>query len=409
MIHELTDEDLERRLVAALDEVVPQLARDVSVDLSRAPGRPTTTSVLEVATHRRRDLRTARGRSLAAAASIVAVVALGATVLGGRSGTPGDAPSSEPAATAPAVVAFDPTTGSPITKALPYDVTPAVVRDGWSYYGWSGLQPISTDRPSASCPGCGTDRMILAADGPLFGGAILTAWTVDADIEPTATAHAVQVGAVTASSTDDGASGGRVTLFWPLAPGRTAYVDAYGLTTEQLTEMASSIDFSGATPTMAPPAGFHIIDAPRRANAQHYYGMMEDPAQWQTLQIYATNAGLQGMLDGQYLTSDMLLLGWTPRVVDGVTVAFDDQTADPASAGNASAIWVAGDWAYLVIGQRFTSPDEFATALAALHLTDPATFATATSTAMAADLDTRAQEERPSSGSEGIGGATPQG
>ncbi|HWL43657.1 MAG TPA: hypothetical protein VNQ73_11985 [Ilumatobacter sp.] len=76
--------------------------------------------------------------------------------------------------------------------------------------------------------------------------------------------------------------------------------------------------------------------------------------------------------------SRLLLEGWTPRAVDGVTTAFDNTGPENDGVGTGSAVWVSGDWGYVVIGHRFNNAEAFDAALQALQLADEQTFAAAT-------------------------------
>lgn len=424
MTHPLTDHELEARLVATFDEVIPRLRALQPLPLDPADERA------PLGTHRagpagdglrpfagacevdrsldgrreevglRRRSQTVAGprRHVALVAAAIGIVA-GAGVLwaAGRGPAPEGSPpaaespaagdASAPAADAP-VAAFDPTTGSPLTAAMPAGTPPLVVADGWAYSSYTGVQPYSADPPSAFCPGCGADRLMVAADGPLFSGPLFTAWVAPVAYEPADMDWPVTIGGVEGrfmGATDPPfpADENRVTAMWPVGNDRTAYVDAVGLSNDDVFALAAALDTSGDRPTMTPPAGFHLVDAHRPDGASFWYGTLDDPVRTstgmiRTLQVYATDAGLQALVDWRYPTGRLLIEGWTPQEIDGTTVAFHDATADPESAGNASAIWIAGDWAYVVVGQRFTSGDDFAAALRSLHLADQATFGAAT-------------------------------
>lgn len=397
MTTKLTDRELEARLIATFEEVIPRLRRAPEHAAASSPA-----VLVDVAMRRDRVRSSTRRRHVAVAAAAVLTVGTGALWATARGRTP--VASTAPAVTAAAASTAGPAAAgagpadSPLVAALGFDTQPLVVADGWAYDGASPLQPVSANPPSATCPGCGTDRLVVAADGALFDGPILTAWIADVPYAPETMDWPVRIGGIAGRfmGAPDGSLGpwdSKVTVMWPVGPDRTAYVEAIGLSNDQVFAMAAALDVSGDKPAIVPPAGFHVVEAPLRSGASYRYGTMDNVAgrqtspTYRTLQVYATNAGLQGLVDWRLPTGRLLMEGWTPRVIDGTTVAFDDRTADPESAGNASAIWVAGDWAYVVIGQRFTSGDEFVAAVEALRLGDEASFAAATADAATASLE----------------------
>jgi hypothetical protein len=169
-----------------------------------------------------------------------------------------------------------------------------------------------------------------------------------------------------------------VRVVWPIGPGRTAFVDAAGLANEQVFQMAASLTFESAVPTMAsPPVGFSIKPAPRDPGPTQEMDLKLVHGDL-NVEIIAVSSGLQNLLDWKSIAPDPLN-GWVPRQVDGVTIAFDhsDPTPSPRLLG-LSASWVAGGWGYMVIGNVFTSEAEFLDVVASLRLTDDATFAAAT-------------------------------
>lgn len=445
MSHDVIDPELERRLVAALHEQIPRLqpaavgvgdptasrgawrrgdstgatthvrpgqpGRDHDPDGRVAPAPAPRRPPPAARARRAPRARHSPTRALGIAAAVGAVAGLGALLvfLPGNGNAPtGVADTAPPVPTGPPAPTGD--SGSLLTTALPAGIVPRVVADGWTYAAYSGVQPLSADPPSTDCPGCGTDRLLLAADGALFAGPIVTAWTLDAVQDPADFDWPVRINGVDArfmGAIDGGvpAAENRVVVMLPLLGGRTGYVESSGLANDEVFALAASIDFSGAAPTVVPPAGMHLVDSPRRGDGQWTYASLDGPDRadgtgvWHTLEVYATNLGLQGLADWRYPTSRMLLeSGWTPREVEGVTTAFDDATADPASAGNASAIWVSGDWAYVVIGHRFTSADDFDAALRSLRLTDGAGFEAAVTGALHASLATAEEEMAKASG-----------
>ena len=94
----------------------------------------------------------------------------------------------------------------------------------------------------------------------------------------------------------------------------------------------------------------------------------------------ASDGGVHGLVDWHSI-GNVLAWDWEPRDIGGVTVAFDAPAPDEKPILAATAAWVAGGWGYVVIGHAFDSGDDFLTAVAALHLTDLTTFATASANA----------------------------
>jgi hypothetical protein len=390
------ESELERRLEAALQEMMPYLESatsdrvvDATSTVARGGARTFDDSYVKVlSTHRRRDARrTRQHRALSIAACLIAVAGLGALVAATRDQAP-RALVSPADATSPARTVetpLDTTSGSLLTTAVPSGVRPLISVDqpGWVVQGFSGFNPVAGTTPAATCAGCGVTRLVVAAEGPLFSGPIFTAWTLDDNYDVTAFDWPVTIGTTPGRfiGSADGttpAAKNRVRVVWPLSPGRTAFVDAAGFTNEQVFAMAASLTFESAVPTMvAPPAGFSVMPAPRDPGPTTQQMIMELANGDLNLEVIATSSGLQGLLDWKSIAPDPIS-AWVPRQVDGVTVAFDhyDPTPSPRLLG-LSASWVAGGWGYMVIGNVFTSEAEFLDVVASLRLTDDPTFGAA--------------------------------
>ena len=292
-----------------------------------------------------------------------------------------------------------------LSTPVPAGVKPMMVvgRDDWTLEGYAGPRSIAPTVPSATCAGCGATRLIIAADGPLFSGPVLTAWSINDDYDVNAFDWPVTIGATAGRfiGSQDGtipANQNRVRAVWPLSPGRTAFVDAYGFTNEQVFEMAATLTFDSSVPVMADlPVGFSVVSTPTGAGFteqiyNRFVGGAPDAEAHGTsvpvIELIVTNGGLQGLLD--WRNPGGLFGSWgEPRTIDGVTVLLDRE-ADPNEPPilTISATWVVDDWNYTAIGHVFQTEAEFLDVLASLKPTDEPTFANATSTANTYELET---------------------
>lgn len=330
-----------------------------------------------------RSLRPSPGRhrwvrpvSVAAAIALVAAGLAGLVHLRARTGSP---PS--PVASVPGPL--DPVGGSLLTTPVPSDVQPLVsmARPGWTVDGFSGFQPVAPRGPSATCPGCGAQRLVLAADGPQPGGALFTAWTIAADYDLDRLDTPVSIGAVGGRANSRGSgtptAENRMTIAWPLGPGRTAFVDATGMSDAQVIELATSLTFDADVPVMpARPPGFHLVDAPAAATAVEAFVSLTDGRHG--IELIATNAGVSGLLDWRYPGGHLMYRATQPRQVDGAAVAVDLPPAGERPIVAQDVYWVAGGWGYTAVGHLFDSEADFLAALADLRLTDHATFSATT-------------------------------
>jgi hypothetical protein len=332
-----------------------------------------------------------RPRTFGVAAAAVIVVAGIVGVFSVRSGLESPTGDSSPTQSAELLpdatvqAPLDPATGALLTTPVPADVEPlvSIARLGWTIGSTTGFQPAPPPAASTACPGCGVTRLVLAADGPLFSGPLFTAWTIDADYDLNQLDSPVTIGAIPgrANSRPDGTPTAlnRMTVAWPLGPGRTAFVDASGLPNEQVVEMAASLTFESTIPAMpARPAGFHEIDAPVPGTTTQISLNLTDGRS--SIELYATNAGLQGLLDWR-APGHVLFRELKPHVLDGATIAFDAHPAPERPIVALDAYWVVGGWGYLVVGHTFDSEAEFFDVLSDLQLTDAITFAAATADA----------------------------
>jgi len=322
-----------------------------------------------------------------AAAATVLIVAGIAGVFYVRSGM--ESPASEGTASAPPselvpIPPVDPTDGPLLATPVPPDVQPLVSmsRPGWTIAGFSGFQPVTAQRPSARCPGCGATRLVLTADGSQFGGALFTAWTLEAYYDLDQLDTPVAIGAIPGRATSRGtgtpAAQSRMTIAWPLGPGRTAFVDASGLSDAQVIEMATALTFDSEIPVMpARPPGFQQIDTPGPSSVVEVHVNLTDGPR--SVELYATNAGMHGLVDWRNPAGHLMFREMHPVVVDGVTVVVDLPPADEQPIVAMDADWITGGWGYKAVGYMFDSQAEFLEVLSELHLTDHATFAEATS------------------------------
>ncbi|MCU1361436.1 MAG: hypothetical protein JWN99_2725 [Ilumatobacteraceae bacterium] len=389
--------ELERRLTAALHELMPHLgpvdAQASPADHGRVLVAERTLDIVDLNSRRRHDGSTRRHRALGVAAGLLVVAGIGAAMIS-RSDQPqaavtipGTAPGAASVAVAPAVVPAETASDSLLTSAVPSDVQPLIGFDqpGWVIEAYSGLVPVPDATATATCAGCGVTRLIVAPDGPLFSGPIFTAWTIDDDYDLSEFDWPVTIGTTPGRfiGSADGstpAAQNQVRVVWPLGPGRTAFVDAAGFTNDQVFAMAASLTFDVGVPTMAsPPAGLSVRPTPRNTGqtTQMYMKFVND--EW-NVEVYATNAGLQGLLDWRSPGGGSPIKEpWVGRSIAGTTVSFDLDSGEPPRITSLSATWVAGGWGYVVIGHVFHSQDEFADMVATMRLTDSATFAAATS------------------------------
>lgn len=344
------------------------------------------------------DMRTRRRWLGVAAASVIAVtgglgfVALRPDDAAVGSTTVASVAVTEPPVTSAAVV--DTTSGPLLSTPVPSEVRPmlTVGQPGWTVDGWSGFTIMQPTAASASCAGCGVTRLVVAADGPMFSGAIFTAWAIDDDYEISEFDWPIDIGAtagrfIGSADGSTAAAENQVRVVWPLGPGRTAFVEAVGLANEQVFAMAASVNFDGGVPTMtSPPPGFSVRPTPpaEGASEQFYMSLTNGRS---VLEVIATNHGLQGLLDWQSLAGSPMRWSWTPRSIGGTTIAFDPPDApDERPIVSVSSTWVAGGWGYTVIGHIFDSEAEFLDTVAQLQLTDSATFAAATANVAATTM-----------------------
>jgi hypothetical protein len=332
------------------------------------------------------------------AAAVVAVAGM-AGVFYVRSGVESPTGDSLPTASSPesipgttVVGTLYPTTSGPLlTTPVPAKVPPwvSIARPGWTIETTTGFQPVAAQPASAACPGCGATRLVLAADGPLFSGPLFTAWTLDDDYDLNQLDSPVTIGAIAgrANSRAEGTPTAlnRMTVAWPLGPGRTAFVDASGLPNEQVIEMATLLTFESAIPVMAaPPAGFRQIDAPVPGPTTEFYLTLTDGRS--VIELSATNAGLHGLVDWR-TPGHVLFRELKPHVLDGTTIAFDAHPAEERPIVALDAYWVAGGWGYSIVGHIFNSEAEFFDVLSDLELTDAFSFNAATADAQTPILE----------------------
>lgn len=296
---------------------------------------------------------------------------------------PTAAPTAAPASTT--VAPFDPTVGPLLTAPVPAEVQPLVTinEPGWTLERYSGFNQVPDNDITATCAGCTAIRMVLAADGPLFGGPIFTAWTFDGDFEYpsdgldtpvtiTGIAGRMSNWAVISSLASNDSQ--FTEIAWPLSSGRWAFVEAYGFAPERAVELAASLTFASPVPSLNDvPAGFSII-APSEPIESIDQVSLRFVSGERSVEISAANAGLQGLLDWRQPGGvNPMRTGWTPLVLDGATVAFFDPSTDWQTTGK-FATWVAGSWSYSVDGYGFGSDDAFLDVVSQLELTDAATF-----------------------------------
>lgn len=416
------DPDLERRYRAVLQEVMPQL-EPVSAGHSLWNEDECTADADDSETFIRADVAALpmprredaqfprRPRALLVAASLVAVVGVGAALFltAGRGGD-----GSIPTATVPptAQASVEPTTQptttlavqadtsaeSVFTTPIPAGLQPMVVidRPGWKIDGYSGPSPVYQAGASATCAGCGVNRLVVAGDGPLWVGPVFTAWVLEADFDITVFDSPVTIGAAQGrftSSADSGQPVNQVRMAWPLEPGRTAFVEAAAMSEEQVIAMAEALTFESAIPTLAnPPAGFVVVPAPTDAGLTtqiytHFDSgtVLVDDHGTSVIEVIASDGGVQGLFDWR---SPSRPLGWgEPRVINGTTILLDrDPDPNEPPILTIEATWTVGDWNYTAIGHVFATEADFLDALATLVLTDEATFASVAGPAGSGEL-----------------------
>jgi hypothetical protein len=414
MNNDLLDPELERRFREALAEKMPYLESPERRGHTTFTDRTRTSTAAQhidgdVVTLRRGDrpagTATRRRRTGAVAACLLALTGAGAAAIVASDADThvrSAAPVSLPVLASDPVI--DPTSGPLLTSALSADTTPMIITadPGWKLTGRSDVEVLPAAVPTTACAGCGADRLIVAADGPLFSGPMFTAWTISEPYDITNFDLPVTIGTTTGryDVSSDAASAGhysQVRVVWPVGDGRTAFVDATGLDQAQVFSMASSLTFGAAVPTLPnPPAGFAVRTTPTRAETkQIYLNFVYDKKTVpsydgnSTIELIALSGGLQSLLDWRAVSGDPFRNPWTPAIAGGITVVLDDSQVPPQPPVlSISATWIAGDWAYVAIGHVFNNTQEFLDALTQLQLTDPATFADSAAGADASPLGT---------------------
>lgn len=350
--------------------------------------------------HRRRRQQRSRAFSMAAAALIAVAGMVGLYQLGARGGPephervaatqPMAAESPSPTTTVP----LAPTAGSLVTTPVPSDARPlpTIGQPGWTVEKFAPFARVALNGTTEMCFDCGSSRLVVASDGPLFSGSLFTAWTHD-ESERSDVVTPVMIGA-TAGHMDQpiGMSAvpverNVVMLSWPINDGRFAEVVATGLSNEQVVAMAGSLTFESQVPAMlTPPAGFSV-----RATASLNASMERVALRFvngeRILRVYATNLGIQGVVDPRG-AHDPMSSSFVPLILDGVTTAFFSPTEDAPPTNGAFVTWVAGGWSYTAAGWMFATKAEFLEVVSSLHLSDSATFnlATAGAERVSADL-----------------------
>jgi hypothetical protein len=291
---------------------------------------------------------------------------------------------------------------SPLTAVVPAGSPPMIVvdRDGWILEGYSPPRPIPPIVPSATCAGCGATRLVIATAGPLFSGAVFAAWSINETYPIDEFDLPVTIGAASgryigSADASVAASENRVRVVWPLTNGRTAFVDAFGLTNLQTFELAARLNFDSSTPSLAGmPAGFKVLPTPPGAavTQQIYQRFTGGPVGAEmsgvsppVIELIVTDGGIQGLLDWRN-PGGLFGSQGRPSVIDGTTVLIDDGGEDSTPILAISATWSLGDWNYTAIGHMFQTEDEFRDTVASLRLTDAATFQRAVAAANPYDL-----------------------
>lgn len=326
-----------------------------------------------------------RPRRFLAIAVTVLVITGAAGLLAARDRRAAPATGSLPTATVDPPADSVPAPNALLDTQLKADDRPLVMfdRPGWTVDTFYRATPVEPMVGSAACPGCGEARLVVAADGPLLAGGVFTAWVLTESYEligqldaPVTIWDGVAGGAST-SPTGTPLDQSWTTLAWAIADGPgapIAIVDARGLPYDQVVAMAQALTFGQSIELPEVPAGMRVVSRPEwtAPRAQITFVAFTDADRWKGLQVLATNRGVQALFDWQYWAFGDLIGGdWETRTIGGTTVAFDWSDENGVEWG--TAWWVAGEWAYRVDGPRFGA-DEFAAAIAELHLVDQATF-----------------------------------
>lgn len=347
-------------------EIDPRLEERLRTTL-QAVARTTPRSIAPY----RRAPRPRRGRAALVAAAVVAVAGVAASLAVARHRDQAGPGSGAGVATSPATSQAA-VSGSLLATPLAHDVRPYVTLDqpGWravnlpAGFGWSG-------HPTAGCPGCTASRLVLVSGTDALGGAVFTAWIVDAVYDVTQLDTPVAIGAIDGRANVRAAPAGvaqnRVTLAWPLADGRTAFVDATGMPTDQVVEIAAALHVDEPVPTVDPlPAGWRSVPAGGAASVALRVDAFTDD-RGRSMQIVATNQGIHGLLDWAASFEHLMVNPASTVEAGGTTVLADHAAWWPA--GRFGAYWIAGDWGYRAVGAGFASQAEFLDALASLQLT----------------------------------------
>jgi hypothetical protein len=361
VIDEAVEPELERRLRAALDEMIPKLAATTVATAGPLPTASEPPAGPEPVVDRRRGRRVRW-----AAAGLVAAALVGLIVMTTRDGshvtpgsgstTPDHTASSAPAPSEAPARATPPTFGPLLSTPVSARVAPLALIDepGWEtkyVYGTSDL-PLGDLNPH---------QLILVGDGPRFDSPWLNAWS-DTQAVLATQGQPVTIGTAQGLIVD---VDNRISLEWTLATGRIAHVQATGLDQQHTVELASTIDFTPTTPAVDVPAGYTRIDS-------------AVPEQWLQFEFQYANtvhAGRTIQLNGSNLGAISLVgygaLAGTTRTIAGTAVSYQPD-------GDSKQIaWLAGGWAYSVTAAGFNSDDELFATIASLHLTDGTAFVAA--------------------------------
>lgn len=323
-----------------------------------------------------------RGRAVTlAAAATVAIVGLGAIVAiaGGdeqRSVSPSaQAPTAPPASD----TAVDHPTGSLLSTPVPADASPLVLP---SEPGWTIDAAFGSTAPLVD-GGLTFDRStVFVGNGPMYDAPLFVATVLEptrsdgVTVATTPSAESLLTGGepVDVAGTtgaahvldvdrDSGLPGPVITLFWPLADGAVGRVNSVRLTLDEAVDLAEELIRDGDALTMPVPAGYRQLDLPPVSEVRFFSYQFAHGDR--TLEVIGENRGvasLLGRIAGEVRTTE---------VVDGVEVA---SRTLPDANGRYWVDWLAGDWSYYVIGDGFTTSEEFLGTLSSLTLTDPASF-----------------------------------
>jgi len=414
------DADLERRFREVLQEVMPQLepiAGRHSLwddDDPVADGDDDAAFVAAMPFSRRAETAFPRRPfSMLIAASLVAIAGVGAALaLTVGHGEDVDVPKATVTPTTTVAVQATPIDGgSLLTTEVPAGTQPMMVLDrpDWALDGYAGAGPVHSAGPSATCAGCGVTRLIVAADGPLFSGPVFTAWILNDDYDITQFDAPVMIGATegafSGSDSSTPAAQNEVRVVWPIGPGRTAFVEAAGLSNEQVFAMAATLTFDTAVPILPnAPAGLSVVPTPSgvRLTTQIYdhFGSgtpYSDQYGAPGLELIVTDGGLQGLFDWR---NPGRPLGWgVPRTINGTTVLLDrDPDPNEPPILTIEATWNVGTWNFLAIGHVFATEAGFLDAVAGLRITDAASFAAAVDPVSTYSLSTLTPNEDGSGG-----------